>query len=86
MDAGASMIYNAMFDEVDEGTAMFKVAATASDAPAGLEVVTMDVDGECLPNDWYLRLAGEASRMLRREIPTTATIPITPTADCPDQG
>jgi hypothetical protein len=86
MDVGARLIYNAMFDEVDEGTAMFKVAAKASDAPTGLEVVTMDVDGECLPNDWYLRLAGEASRMLRGEIPTTATIPISPTADCPDQG
>ena len=80
------MIYNAMFDEVDEGTAMFKVAATAADAPAGLEVITMDVDGECLPSDWYLRLAGEASRMLRREIQPTATIPIAPSADCADQG
>lgn len=86
MNAGAEMIYNAMFDEVDEGTAMFKVAATAALAPDGLEVVTMDVDGECLPSDWYLRLAGEASRMLRGEIPTTATVPISPAVDCPGAG
>jgi hypothetical protein len=46
----------------------------------------MDVYGECLPNDWYLRLAGEASRMLRGEIPVTPTIPITPTAECPDRA
>jgi hypothetical protein len=86
MDVGAETIYNAMFDEVDEGTAMFKVAATAALSPVGLEVVTMDVDGECLPSDWYLRLAGEASRMLRGEIPMTATIPISPAVDCPEPG
>ena len=76
--AGATMLFNAMFDEVDEATAMYKIAATSAQAPAGLEVITMDTDGECLPNDWYLRLAGEASEMLRGERPLTSTIPITP--------
>jgi hypothetical protein len=76
--AGASMIYNAMFDEVDESTAMYKIAATASDVPVGLDVVAMDTDGDCLPSDWYLRLAGEATRMLSGEIQFTETIPITP--------
>jgi hypothetical protein len=82
LEAGATMIYNAMFDEVDEGTAMYKVAATLENVPVGLEVVTMDADGECLPSDWYLTLAGEATRMLRGEIPLTDTIPITP-PPCP---
>jgi hypothetical protein len=77
LEAGATMVYNAMFDEVDEGTAMYKVAATAADAPAGLELVTLDTDGDCLPSDWYLSLAGEASRMVRGEIALTDTIPIT---------
>lgn len=77
----ATMLYNAMFDEVDEATAMYKIAATASDAPAGLQVITMDTDGECLPSDWYLRLAGEANKMLKGEIPLTSSIPITPEAN-----
>jgi hypothetical protein len=76
VSAGSTMIYNAMFDEVDEATAMYKIAATNEDIPTGIQVVTMDTDGECLPSDWYLRLAGEASKMLRGEIPLSATIPI----------
>ena len=28
LQAGSTMLYGAMFDEVDEGTAMFKVAAS----------------------------------------------------------
>ena len=81
MTAGSTMIFNAMFDEINEGTAMYKLAATAEDAPTGLQVITMDTDGECLPNDWYLRLAGEATKMLRGETPLTETIPITPPAN-----
>ena len=58
--AGATMLYGAMFDEVDEGTAMFKVAGTAREAPADVPTVTLDADGESLPSDWYLQLAREA--------------------------
>jgi len=76
LSAGSTMIYNAMFDEVNEGTAMYKIAATSADVPVGLEVVNLDADGECLPNDWYLRLAGEATKMLRGEIALTEAIPI----------
>lgn len=63
--AGNTMLYGAMFDEVDEGTAMFKVAASPRDAPSEVAVVTLDVDGEPLPSDWYLRLAREAQKKLR---------------------
>ena len=63
--AGNTMMYGAMFDEVDEGTAMFKVAASARDAPTEIPVVTLDVDGVPLPSDWYLRLAREAQKRLR---------------------
>ncbi len=76
LSAGSTMIYNAMFDEVDEGTAMYKIAETSADVPEGLQVITMDTDGDCLPSDWYLQLAGEATKMLRGEIPLSATIPI----------
>jgi hypothetical protein len=61
---GATMLYSAMFDEVDEGTAMFKVAAASRDAPKDAPFVTLDVDGETLPSDWYLHLAREAQKRL----------------------
>ena len=64
LQSGSTMLYGAMFDEVDEGTAMFKVAATRADAPAEVPVVTLDADGEALPSDWYLQLAREAQRRL----------------------
>jgi hypothetical protein len=76
--AGCSMIYGAMFDEVDEGTAMFKLAPTTAELPAQGTFVPLNIDGETLPSDWYLRLAGEGARMLRGEIPLTATRPINP--------
>lgn len=62
--AGAEMIYVAMFDEVDEATAIFKCA---NEAPTGdgAEFVTL----EGLPSDHYLRMTGFAAKMLRREIP-----------------
>jgi hypothetical protein len=63
--AGSTMLYGAMFDEVDESTAMFKVAASGRDAPVEVPIVTLDVDGEPLPSDWYLRLAREAQKQLR---------------------
>lgn len=63
--AGTTMLYGAMFDEVDESTAMFKVAASRRDAPGDAPVVTLDVDGDRLPSDWYLRLAREAQKKLR---------------------
>ncbi len=86
VSAGSTMIYNAMFDEVDEATAMYKIAATNNDVPVGIQVVTMDTDGECLPSDWYLRLAGEATKMLRGEIPPSSTIPISiPEPSDPDK-
>jgi hypothetical protein len=76
--SGCSMIYGAMFDEVDEGTAIYKLAPTANEIPAQGSWVPLNIDGSSLPSDWYLRLAGEASRMLRGEIPLQSTIPITP--------
>lgn len=78
MLAGCNMIFGAMFDEMDEGTAMLKMAPTAAQLPAQGTFVPLNIDGENLPSDWYLRLAGEGSKMLRREIPLTSTRPINP--------
>lgn len=76
--AGASMMKIAMFDEVDEATAMFKTVPDKSLAPTGVPTLTLDADGETLPSDWYLRLAGETSKAIRREIPITPQLPISP--------
>jgi hypothetical protein len=78
MTAGCTMIYGAMFDEVDEGTAMFKMAAHSGELPVEGTFVPLNIDGQNLPRDWYLRVAGEASKMLRNEIPPQTTLPITP--------
>ena len=76
--SGCTMVYGAMFDEVDEGTAMFKCVPTAAQLPAQGTFVPLNIDGYNLNSDWYLRLADQAGKMLRGEIPLTATIPITP--------
>jgi hypothetical protein len=76
VDAGCNMVYVAMFDEVDEGTAIYKLAENDSQTPTTGKFVTLDMDGFKLPSDWYLRLTGEASAMLRNEIGLTSEIPI----------
>ena len=76
--SGCTMVYGAMFDEVDEGTAMYKVVPTAAQLPAQGTFVPLNIDGYNLGSDWYLRLADQAGKMLRGEIPVTSTIPITP--------
>lgn len=75
-DWNIKTIWMAQFDEVDEGTAIFKVAQTDSELPAEGNYLTLDVDGESLPRDWYLRLCGEAQKMLDGRIPLTSEIPI----------
>lgn len=70
INAGAEMIYVAMFDEVNEGTAIFKI----SDNPPVSNVAKF-VDNDGRPSDWYLWLTGQASKMLRREIPLTFKMP-----------
>jgi len=78
ISAGCSMIYGAMFDEVDEGTAMFKLAPTPNELPVQGTFVPLNIDGQMLPSDWYLRLANEAGRMLRGETTLQDQIPIAP--------
>ncbi|MBI3962956.1 MAG: xylosidase/arabinosidase [Deinococcus sp.] len=78
LSAGAAMIYGAMFDEVDEGTAMYKLAPTPAELPAQGTFLPLNIDGYVLPSDWYLRLAGQAGKMLRGDIALYTAIPITP--------
>jgi len=76
ISAGANMIYIGVFDELNEGTPMLKMAATSADLPVGVTLLTLDVDGYALPSDWYLRVAGEIGRMLRGEIPLSPDMPL----------
>jgi hypothetical protein len=70
INAGAEMLYVAMFDEVNEGTAIFKV----TDNPPVSDVARFaDLDG--MPSDHYLWLTGEASKMLKRQTPLSFKMP-----------
>ncbi|MEM1212526.1 MAG: glycoside hydrolase family 71/99-like protein [Planctomycetota bacterium] len=71
--AGAEMIYVAMFDEVDEATCIFKVT---NDPPVnGTDGERFISYGDNVPSDHYLWLTGEISRMLRGETPTRERMP-----------
>jgi hypothetical protein len=61
--AGAQMLYVAMFDEMDEGTAIFK---TDNDPPGGGSRFLAEPD---LPSDHYLWLTGRLGALLRGEVP-----------------
>ncbi|MEM6916815.1 MAG: xylosidase/arabinosidase, partial [Verrucomicrobiota bacterium] len=62
--AGNDTAYIAMFDEIDEGTAIFKCT---NDPPVGASSFQTY---EGMPSDHYLWLAGEGARLLRGEIPS----------------
>ena len=70
MESGAEMIYVAMFDEVDEGTAIFKCAHTV---PVGISIF-VPYEKE-VPSDHYMWMTGMGGKMLRGEIPFSKTIP-----------
>jgi uncharacterized protein (TIGR03437 family) len=84
------MLKIAMFDEVNESTAMFKVAAHRLDAPDQGYWLTLDADGFTLPSDWYLRLAGEITRIFHGESHgqsvAAAAVPATPGPPWADSG
>jgi len=68
--AGAEMLYVAMFDEIDEATAIFKCT---NDPPVG-ESNFLTYEG--LPSDHYLWLVGKAGQLLRGEIPASERMPV----------
>jgi hypothetical protein len=65
------MVYVAMFDEVDEGTAIFKVTNAP---PTQAHFDTFDG----LPSDFYLRLTAEGTKLIRGERKASTTLPIQP--------
>jgi sugar phosphate isomerase/epimerase len=67
--AKARSLYVAMFDEMDEGTAIFK---TSVNPPVGASRFLAEPG---LKSDHYLWLTGEIGKMLRGEIPVTEGLP-----------
>lgn len=88
VQAGVKFIYVAMFDEVDEGTAMFKITDIIAKLPiqANDRLVSLDIDGVNLPSDWYLKLADQSQKMLNGTIPLTRNIPVIPTVTIAGNG
>jgi hypothetical protein len=70
--AGATMLYVAMFDEMDESTAIFK---TNPDPPVGASPFLSEKD---VPPDRYLWLTGQIRRMLEGTIPPSGEMPRQP--------
>ncbi len=83
---GVDQVYATMFDEIDEGTALFKVSNTPPNNIDGNNEPNTTRVGEYpasvfqtlegLPSDYYLWMVGEAARMLRKEISVTQSIPV----------
>lgn len=73
---GLSMIYIAMFDEVDEGTAMYKIAPGSLQKPSHGKFLSADGDGRELPSDWYLKLTEQVGLGLRNKRILPSAIPL----------
>src|SRR5205814_9340697 len=69
--------YIAMFDEYDEGTAIAKMADSYYSIPSNQYFLTTSADGTYLSNDFYLRLVGKATKIIKGidTLTTNVTIP-----------
>ncbi len=72
-NAGVQSMYVAMFDEMNEGTAILKCAEDSAMIPKGKYFLTLDADGVHVSSDFYLRLVNNGSRMVKGLIPYQAT-------------
>ncbi|MGZ4962556.1 MAG: glycoside hydrolase family 71/99-like protein, partial [Limisphaerales bacterium] len=78
LSSGCKMLFGAMFDEIDEGTAIYKLAPTMSTVPQYTNMFALNVDGTSLPSDWYLQVAGQITKAAHGG-PLNSVLPITPT-------
>ncbi len=65
--AGVSMVYVAMFDEMDEGTAIFKCT---NKVPVGTQSKFISYEG--LPSDFYLKMVAAGTKLMRGETTSEA--------------
>ncbi|WP_142683887.1 lectin [Chitinophaga polysaccharea] len=66
---GIPSVYVGMFDEYDEATAIAKAAEDASMIPTNQYFLTLDADGVHVSSDFYLRLVGDAAKMIKGQTP-----------------
>ncbi|TFK37396.1 hypothetical protein BDQ12DRAFT_750835, partial [Crucibulum laeve] len=66
---GVRIIYGAMWDEYDEGTAFMPVVPSKALLPVSnkFRFMALDEDGYDLPSDWYMRICGIAAEALHNE-------------------
>jgi len=67
-----NMMYVAMFDEVNEGTAVFKVETDKKKLPQGAHLVYPGLDGADLAPDRFLKITGLAGKYLRNSLQPAA--------------
>ena len=67
-------VYIAMFDEYDEGTAIAPAADSYLSVPIDQYFLTYSADGTYIAPDFYMRLAGEITRMIKKEIPVSSQL------------
>ncbi|MBR58425.1 MAG: hypothetical protein CMH54_10440 [Myxococcales bacterium] len=77
-DLNPQFLYVAMFDEVDESTAIFKAATSVSQLPTTGQFMHLGQDGTTLPSDWYLRLTGAMKRAITGQFVPSSALPFTP--------
>jgi hypothetical protein len=75
-ETSLNQMYFAMFDEYDEGTAIMKAATDWSMVPTDYYFLTLSADGTWLSSDYYLRVAGAATAMLKNSETPSGTVSI----------
>ncbi|WP_051350074.1 T9SS type A sorting domain-containing protein [Dyadobacter alkalitolerans] len=82
INEGASMVYLAMFDEVDEATSFFKMEKFADHTPKGGATwfLSLDADGYDLTPDWFMALGGYTKKVLAGKATNSLSVPLYPNA------
>lgn len=73
---GINTAYIAMFDEYDEATVIAKMADSYFSVPDNQYFLTTSADGTYIGADFYLRLAGQATKVLKGTQPLTTNVTI----------
>jgi hypothetical protein len=75
-EAAIPSMYVAMFDEYDEATAILNAADSYYMAPTDQYFLTNSADGTYLSSDFYMRLVGEATKVIHNSIPLSPNVNI----------